>query len=193
VSHFHVTGISFHWSVPRAKSHLVISTCLLWVYPSSPLRTPPATSNQSNHTWLCPWAPASCILSCGQTIVGLNLPQPQGLRHLPRSCVIIWWLHNHAPPGHLIGRPGNWGSQPSFFAIYFHIIAGLILLWLICSGCVHTCSHSQFVCLFMHPCVLFASPSPSSPMWTVTIVTDTSGLQPIAYVFLWPCGSHPYK
>ena len=89
---------------------------------------PQATLINSNHAWPCIKVPCCCILDWCQNLRQNAPPWLQGCRHLLRShgchVMIMQPCVTHATlAGHLTGRPGTWGSQPSFLPIYFYLIA----------------------------------------------------------------------
>ena len=169
------------WSVPRAKSHCShLHSTFHRFTPSSSPRSPLATSIGSDHTQLCLGTPSPLVhrqrpehsSECTPLALGMQIPSE-----------ITWTSHdNHATtchPGHLVGRPPSqwmWDLRvPTLFLSNLSYCM-LILHWLLYSGYTCTCSHSPLTGQLYAPCALFASLSPSPPMWTATIVTDT----------LWP-------
>src|SRR5882724_7842276 len=83
-----------------------------------------------------------------RTLVGMH-PLGSGTQTLPE---IMWpSCDNHATmchPGHLVGRPPSqwtWDLRvPTLFLLHlFPYYCVLILLSLLCSGCMCTCPHSQ--------------------------------------------------
>jgi len=90
---------------------------------------------------------------------------------------VTWPSHDdHATtchPGHLIGGPGAWRFQPSFFpsiSILLHANASLIAPKLLYAYLLSFPTWRLIVCAplsCLHPCLLL------SPLQTVTIVTDT--------------------
>jgi len=76
-----------------------------------------------------PGASTSRIWSHSQNLGRNAPPQPWGCGYLPRSCgqhVMIMQpcvTHATSSAGHLASRPGTWGFQPSFFWIYFYLMA----------------------------------------------------------------------
>jgi len=116
-------------SVPRAKSQSLNST-------SSPLGS--LQHPHLGHHMLCrsgpitpdqvPWASPCRICCYGQNPDQKARPWPQGCGGLPRSCghhmTIMQPCTTHAISlaGHLASGPGTLRFQPSFFAIYLHLI-----------------------------------------------------------------------
>jgi len=176
----------FSWSVPRAKSHLVISTLSPLVYLHHPPLGLHSYINQSQPHRLCPMGPSQLLLSWAQNHSWIEPPQPQDSGTFQDHVVIIWWLHNMHPQATSLAGLGPEGLNPLslqsisiycrlFFFDWSAVVCAYLLSFPICM-------------LIVWPLCPVCIPISITPMWTVTIVTDTSGLQtPIAYVFcdLW--------
>jgi len=129
-SHSAIDLSTLSWSIPSAKSHWLHLLSLTQAHSFPPILFPmlQATPIHPNYTQL--YLRVHFLSVHGQKNLHQNIPpQPQAHSSLLRSCghhVTIMQpcaTHTTSSAGHLASGPGTWGSQPSLFSIYFHLIA----------------------------------------------------------------------
>jgi len=153
--------------------------CLFWFTPSSSLRTPHAMLIGPDHTWpgpmgLSPSHPNSWPepwSECNPTALGMWTPS-EVMCPSHDDCAT---MHH---PGHLISRPPSWWTwdlrvPTLFLSNLFSSYCVLMLLWLLSSGCAHTCSHSLLRGQLYVPLCPVCIPVSFIPMQTAAAVTDT--------------------
>ena len=164
-------------SVPRAKSYPMVLHCVLlglfqhallglhrlcWLVPTTPN---PA-----------PWAPLIASQVMARTLVGTHPYGAGDLGAIHGDMAIMWQSHNHTPP--MPPCQKTWVLRVPTLVL-FHLFPSyckLILLWLLCSHCACTCSHSQLGAQLYAPLCHVHTPISFLPMQTAAVVTDT----------LWP-------
>jgi len=98
-----------------------------------------------------------------------------------RPSEVMWPSHDdHTTmhhPCHLISRPISWWTWglrvPTLFIFTLFLCHCANASLLLCSGPMHTCSHSQLRGQLYAPLYTVHIPVPFASMWTATLITDT--------------------